>query len=161
MWARMVLCVAALGACGNGASGDLSGLVVVNGGSAEFASNCELQRVDSTGNGPGFGIDATDRNSDSGIFGVSLVWAAADVPGPGTYDIGLVGSPVAGFFARPHPTESSTVRLSSIDEGQVRFDDYDPETQITGALLGLRMDRDDEDETIAIEMPDASFVCER
>ena len=60
----------------------------------------------------------------------------------------------------PADPDGSGLKLSSASEGQVTFEEYDPDSRVAGAITGLRMERDEPDDTIVVEIDDATFGCD-
>src|SRR5688572_4723904 len=81
--------------------------VTVDGETSPFSSGCTLAPIQDVSGSDGHGFEASDLDSDAGIYGVSLRWSAAEVTGPGQYEFDPFS--VAAFVLRPDQDGSGQI----------------------------------------------------
>ncbi|MBN2497058.1 MAG: hypothetical protein JXR96_20870 [Deltaproteobacteria bacterium] len=151
----------ALSGCGSGDGQDVGEYAVrahvtlTDGQEFDFAERCVVSSMDFEEK-TYWGFEAKDMQR---VFGLVFTWEESELGGPESFDLADSGLDV--MIVRPHPTEPGTIRMSGAQAGSVTFSQvgYTPGDRLEGSFDGLRLDRDEPDDTVHIAVDDGSFCC--
>jgi len=123
----------------------------------DFMETCTTTRMEFDGE-VYWGLEAKDIGRPLGIV---ITWKQTFVPGPGSYPACSGLSDISTSIVRAHPTDPDSIRISTVGEGEIIFDQvgYTSGDPIAGTFGGVRMERDDPDDTIVITAEDGVFSC--
>ncbi len=141
------------GACGDGGSGSVSALVTLTDGTTfAFEESCEVSSQGSV-----FGFEGVDRGMP---FGILATWEQAAVAQPGTFDASNSGMALM-WVLRQHPTDASSVRISTVSSGTITFTavGYESGDLIEGTFDDVILVRNDVDDMVNIRLDDGAFSC--
>jgi hypothetical protein len=140
-------------ACGDGGSGSVRAAVTLTDGTGiVFDESCQVSSQENI-----FGFEGVDRAAP---FGILATWDRTVVAQPGTFDASDSGMALM-WVLRQHPTDASSVRISTVSSGVITFTavGYESGDLIEGTFDDVILVRNDVDDMVNIRLDDGTFTC--
>ena len=151
-----------LAGCNGGTDADAeyfirASVTMTDGSSFEFHEACVVSQT-TVSDESTWGLEAMDPTVP---FGLVFFWKEEYITGPGSHDVNEGLMDMSTMVVREHPTDPSQIRMSGVSEGTIVFEQigYDTGDLIEGTFDDIRLDRDETDDTVHIQVVDGSFHC--